>query len=295
MNKFELILKAYNRHPERLHISKLCAIAGVSRSGFYSWYSRDSKQEERDRKTLKLIEKYFFKHNQKIGLRPLKMYIERNENIQINLKRIQRIKKKNNLITQKRKKYKPKINWVKATEHKIAPNLLDQSFKVDLPDKVYSTDVTFLKNKNGSNAYLSSVKDLCTKEIVGYKVSKKNDIDLVIESIKKAIPKSYEGLLIHSDQGHQYTSYDYNYFLKQRGITQSMSRRGNCLDNSPIESFFGHMKDEMDYRSWKDIKDLENRVKEYIKFYNEKRPQWDLKRKTPVEYRSFLKYKGGTF
>ncbi|MAF89763.1 MAG: hypothetical protein CL674_05815 [Bdellovibrionaceae bacterium] len=216
------------------------------------------------------------------------MHIERHEGVKINLKRIARVKRKYNLITQKRKKSKLRISAIKSTENRTCENVLQQNFKVDKPGEVYSTDVTYLINKNGTRAYLSSVKDLCTKEIVGFSVSGTNDLEFVINSVNESLEYASGNLLIHSDQGFQYTSAAYQNFLKSNGVQQSMSRKGNCLDNAPIESFFGHMKDECDVKNWKNLGELRRKIKDYIKYYNEKRPQWGLKRKTPVEYRSFV-------
>lgn len=232
----------------------------------------------------------FQKHKQKIGIRPLKMHIERDSGEVINLKRIARIKTKFGLITKKRKKTNMKKIMLNDLEHKIVPNLLQQKFNINEARKVFSTDVTFLINKKGQRAYLSAVKDLGTKEIVGFEVSKTNDIEFVIKSVRKSIRGiDASNLTIHSDQGFQYTHESYQGYLKMREITQSMSRRGNCLDNAPIESFFGHLKDEIDYKDFKNLEDLNKMIVNYIKFYNEKRPQWGLKRRTPVEYRSSLR------
>jgi len=219
------------------------------------------------------------------------MYIERDSGDIFNLKRIARIKSKFKLVTKKRKKTNMKKMMLQDQEHRTYPNLLRQNFKINKERKVFSTDVTYLFNKNGSKAYLSAVKNLGTKEIVGFEVSKTNDLDFVIRSVKKSLRGfNSEGLIIHSDQGYQYTHDAYQGFLKENKVTQSMSRRGNCLDNAPIESFFGHLKDEFDYKNCKNIEELNRRIKDYIKFYNERRPQWGLQRKAPVEYRSFLKY-----
>ncbi len=219
------------------------------------------------------------------------MYIERDCGEIFNLKRIARIKRKFSLVTKKRKKSNMKKIMLMDQEHKICPNLLNRNFNIKEERKVFSTDVTYLFNSKGSKAYLSAVKDLGTKEIVGFEISKTNDLDFVIKSVKKSL-KGFDNsdLIIHSDQGYQYTHEAYQGFLKGNNVTQSMSRRGNCLDNAPIESFFGHLKDELDYKRFKDIEELNREIKKYIKFYNERRPQWNLQRKTPVEYRSFLKY-----
>jgi len=232
----------------------------------------------------------FEKHRGKVGIRPLKMYIERESGEVLNLKRIARIKKKYGLETRKRIKTNASKNMQIYHEHKTCPNLLKQNFKINEERKVFSTDVTYLFNKNGSKAYLSAVKDLGTREIVGFEVSRTNDLDFVIGSVKRSLRDvRSEGLVIHSDQGYQYTNDTYQGFLKEHNVTQSMSRRGNCLDNAPIESFFGHLKDEVDYKNYKNIEELTKKISAYVRYYNEKRPQWGLERKTPVEYRSFIK------
>ena len=203
-----------------------------------------------------------------------------------------RVKESNfKLITQKRKKSNLKKSVQVAREHKSLPNIIQQEFNIKSPRKVFSTDVTFLINRSGKRAYLSAVKDLCTKEIVGFELSNTNDLDFVIKSVRKSIRgiKS-ENLIIHSDQGFQYTHTCYQNYLKEKNIIQSMSRRGQCLDNAPIESFFGHLKDECDYKNYMNMDELNRIIGKYIKYYNEKRPQWGLKRKTPIEYRSLLSY-----
>jgi putative transposase len=232
----------------------------------------------------------FNRHKQKTGIRLLKMLIERDSGEIFNLKRITRIKKKYKLVTQKRRRKKIRQAYQESVIHKAAPNILEQCFKVDKARAVFSTDVTYLINRHGNRAYLSAVKDLATNEIVGHEVSFRNDLNLVMKSIENALKGvKKKGLIIHSDQGFQYTHEVYRNRLKRGGITQSMSRRGNCLDNAPIESFFGHMKDELDYKNINNIDKLKDEVARYMDYYNKKRPQWSLKRKTPVEYRSLLK------
>ena len=228
--------------------------------------------------------------NKKAGARTLKMHIDRENKDKINLKRISRIKRKFGMITKIRKKTKLRTGMKEMLESNVCKNILNQSFKTSKPRQVFSTDVTYLTNSKGQRAYLSGVKDLCTREIVGFEVSRNNDIDLVIGSLRNItdLKSESEEIIIHSDQGHQYISHVYQNYLRSKKVTQSMSRRGNCYDNAPIESFFGHMKDECDYKDWTNIKELKRKIRSYMSFYNEKRPQWSLKRKTPVEYRSFL-------
>lgn len=169
---------------------------------------------------------------------------------------------------------------------------MNRNFDVKRPDKAYSTDITELRFGNSQKAYLSAVKDLCTKEIVAYTTSLRPGISLSLEIANKSLshlPKCIRSeLILHSDQGIHYTNYAYRKLLKDFNVNQSMSRRGNCLDNAPIESFFGHLKDELDLSSCKDYLSVKEKVKEYIFYYNNERPQWNLKAKTPVEYRGLI-------
>jgi putative transposase len=217
------------------------------------------------------------------------MYVERSTGEVYGLNRIARIKRKFGLITEKRRPNKIKQALNKYIEHKTSSNILEQQFVYNQPDKAYSTDVTYLTNYKGRKACLSGVKDLCTKEIVGWEISETNGLSFVIDSVRKALQNvNPNGLIIHSDQGYQYTHTTYQTLLRSKNVVQSMSRRGNCYDNAPIESFFGQLKDECDYKKWEKIEDLKRIIRKYIQFYNNKRPQWSLKRKTPVEYRSYI-------
>ena len=136
--------------------------------------------------------------------------------------------------------------------------------------------------------YLSAIKDLCTKEIVAYQMSFRNDTKLVLETFKQAFIKKEDmtGLIVHSDQGCQYTSHAYHDMLPQVGAQISMSRRGNCFDNAAMESFFSHLKTEALYPyDIRNIDEAQRRIVEFIRFYNEERIQLKLKKLTPVEYR----------
>jgi transposase InsO family protein len=139
-------------------------------------------------------------------------------------------------------------------------------------------------------AYLSAVKDIASREIVAWNLSRHLQIDLVSDTIKNMesnVP-SLRSILIHSDQGFHYTSPNYVSKIKELGMTQSMSRKGNCIDNSPMETFFGHFKDEVDCKNCKTFEELQRLTAEYINYYNNERRQWDLKKMTPVGYRDHL-------
>lgn len=186
---------------------------------------------------------------------------------------------------------KNKYNFSAAShEHKFSNNHLDRKFQINSSDSVFSTDITYL-HYGEKKAYLSAVKDLGTREIVHYRLSQSLSLPLATEGLSNLLenisPSKRRSLIIHSDQGLHYTSHPYRNLLSAHGVIQSMSRRGNCLDNAPIESFFGHMKDELDLQSCKTFEDLVAEVNSFMDYYNNERPQWGLKGKTPAECRGF--------
>ena len=212
----------------------------ISKSAYYSY---DENKQAYDYSDFILIKKYFDKSKHKHGIRQLKMAIERGEGIVFNEKKIARIKRKYNLETKIRRKNVYKFFAKKKHEHDIFPNILSRKFKQKQPDTVYSTDITQI-NYGNKKAYIAAVKDLCTNEIVSKSVSSKIDIRLTNSAIDKALKRltieQRKKLMIHSDQGFHFTHISYREKLRINGVTQSMSRRGNCIDNAPIECFFGH-------------------------------------------------------
>ena len=262
----------------------LCKIAGVSVSGYYCWKNR--KLKNKDFEITALISKIFFQHNGKIGIRRIKMELERNYNLIVNKKKIQRIKQENNLKTKIRKKRKNYSGYLRSQRWCVAENILNRQFRQNKSAKAYSTDVTYLTTKTG-RYYLSVVKDLGSKEIAAYNVSTKHDLGLVMNTINQ-LQKHKKEAIMHSDRGGLYTSFQYIQKLKELNLTRSMSRSGNCLDNAPIESFFGHLKDEMDYRDCKSLEEIRDKIDEYIYYYNTRRYQWGLNKMTPCEFRQYL-------
>ncbi len=220
------------------------------------------------------------------------MILENDYGTVMNHKKIRRIMTEYSLHTKIRRKNPYRIMAKKTQEHSTCPNILNRKFDVLNPYKVFSTDITYLFYGRGKTAYLSAVKDLASKEIVAYSLSKNINMEFVFDTLAKTIditPKiCFESLLLHSDQGFHYTNPSFRKKLKDLKITQSMSRKGNCLDNAPIESFFGHLKDELDYLSCDTFEELEKKVNEYIYNYNNNRYQWNLKKMTPVQYRDHL-------
>ncbi|MDF2615341.1 MAG: transposase [Clostridia bacterium] len=275
----------------------LCKIVGVSRSGYYNYFSLKSrearkKRDSQDDSARDIILKAFnFKRRNK-GARQIKMTLKGQFGIIYNLKRIRRIMKKYSIICPIRKA-NPYRRMMKATkEHTVLPNLLNRKFKQNIPGKVLLTDITYLFYGNGKKAYLSTIKDSSTNEILAYNLSDKLTLDIATDTIHKLANngqvKLDKGAFIHSDQGVHYTSPTFQNLVKRYNLGQSMSRRGNCWDNAPQESFFGHFKDEAYIKPCQTLDELNEEIKEYMIYYNNFRYQWGLKKMTPVQYRNHL-------
>jgi putative transposase len=278
-------------------LSYLCKIAGVSRSGYYNFFSLQrqkamEQKEKQDHKVKAIILKaYNFKRRKK-GARQIKMTLAGQYGIIYNLKRIRRIMKKYNIICPIREA-NPYRRMMKVTkEHSFLPNLLSRNFKQGIPGKVLLTDITYLFYGKGQKAYLSTIMDSSTNEILAYNVSDRLTLDIATETIHKLKNNRKvmlaEDALIHSDQGVHYTSPSFHKLVKSYGLRQSMSRRGNCWDNAPQESFFGHFKDEAYIKACQSIDELREEIDQYMNYYNNFRYQWRLKKMTPVQYRNHL-------
>ena len=182
---------------------------------------------------------------------------------------------------------------LKATkEHRTLDNILNRNFKQGIPGKVLLTDITYMYYSYYQRAYLSTIKDASTGEILAFRVSLNLYLDFVLNTMwdlknQKKVPIP-DDAFIHSDQGVHYTSPTFQSLLKELELGQSMSRRGNCWDNAPQESFFGHLKSETDLSDCKTFEELQIEIKRYIEYYNNYRYQWNLKKMSPVQYRNHL-------
>ena len=182
------------------------------------------------------------------------------------------------------KKYKS----YKGEQGKIAPNLLERNFKATAPNQKWATDITEF-NVAGKKLYLSPIIDLFNQEIISYELTERPVFNQVVMMLKKAFKKipNNTNLTLHSDQGWQYQMKQYQYLLKEKGIIQSMSRKGNCLDNAIIENFFGTLKSELFYiKKFRTIEELKNEIKQYIDYYNNDRIKSNLNKMSPIKYRA---------
>ncbi|WP_144569770.1 IS3 family transposase, partial [Bacillus pseudomycoides] len=239
--KFEVI---HEMSEKGFTVTVLCDIAGVTRSGYYKWIKRHSTPSEKQSEDVK-IKKKILKCHKKLrgiyGYRRVQVWLKVTYNLHVNHKRIQRLMGElgiKAIIRRKRPYYGKKEAYV------ISDNHLNRDFQASKPNEKWVTDITYLIF-NGQRLYLSAIKDLYNNEIVAYEISRRNDLKLVLDTLKKARKKrNAKGILLHSDQGFQYTSRQYNQLLKKYQMKASMSRKGNCWDNACIENFFSHFKSE---------------------------------------------------
>lgn len=275
-------------------VSKLCKIAGVSRSGYYNYCNNEiarAKREKSDLRDFELIQKAYDFDGFSKGSRQIYMTLRDEFGMIFNRKKIQRLMKKFSLVCHIRKP-NPYRRMMKATkEHNVVPNKLKRQFKIGKPYEILLTDITYIPFR-GKHFYLSVVKDSVTNEILTYHLSNSLKIDIVLDTLKKlnnlCQDKFHANAYVHSDQGAHYTSPKFQEVLKEMNLDQSMSRKGNCWDNAPMESFFGHMKDHLDFDIYQSFDEIEYAIAQFIDHYNNRRSQWDLKKLTPTKYRDQL-------
>ena len=176
------------------------------------------------------------------------------------------------------RKANPNMAILKANRsNKTYKNVISRYFKQGVALKTLLTDITYLTYSNGKRAYLSTIKDSSSNMILAYSISESLDMSFVIDTVKSLIEEYGQifdvNIVMDSDQGNHHTSLIFQHLLKENGITQSMSRRGNCWDNAPQESFFGHAQDELHLKECNVFTDLEAEIEDYIDYYNHDRPQ----------------------
>lgn len=291
---FGIIEGIIENHNLKGMVSHLCKLAGVSRSGYYHYKSTEELRERRynqDVEDMKLIEKAYHLNKHDKGSRGIYMTLKNKFDTLFNRKKIQRLMRKFELVCPIRKA-NPYKRIAKATkEHRTVPNLLNRKFKEGNVKQILLTDISYIPFNNGF-AYLSVIKDSVSNEVMAYHLSENIKLDIATKTIQKLILKHGSTIdskaYIHSDQGVHYTNPRFQKLLRQFNLGQSMSRKGNCWDNAPMESFFGHMKDELDFKECKSMHELRVMIDEYMSYYNNHRYQWNLKKLTPVMYRNQL-------
>jgi len=296
---FEIIHSSLRNREPRLTVVELCRIAGVSRSGYYNWVKTEAirqAKEEADRKDFALIlEAYNFRGYKK-GVRSIHMRLLRT-GIHMNQKKIRRLMHKYNLKCPIRKANPYRRMAKDMKTNRVADNLLNREFEAHGARMVLLTDITYIPygEETGVFAYLSTILDAFTKEVLAYVLSPGLEVDFVLETVQILIRDHGISLsaetIIHSDQGCHYTSIKFIEIINDSNLRQSMSRRGNCWDNAPQESFFGHMKDELKdkMKSWKTFEDVKRDVDDWMDYYNNDRCVWKLAKLPPKKYYEYLK------
>ena len=293
--RFQVIQDTMEANDNLLNVRMLCDIARVSRSGYYRWLKakdiREAK-ESQDREDFELILQAYNHRGYDKGARGIYMNMLHWEPpVVMNLKKIRRLMKKYGLFCPIRKA-NPYRRMAKAMNtNKVAENALNREFLQHGPRKVLLTDITYIPY-DGKFCYLSTILDAYTRQILAYALSNSLEVDFVLDTVNQLIRKHGVSLsaetLIHSDQGCHYTSTSFQRLVKDKKLRQSMSRKANCWDNAPQESFFGHMKDEIDLSGCRSFRDVKEVIDDYMDYHNNERYQWQLAKLSPNEYYEYL-------
>jgi putative transposase len=267
----------------KFDLELLLDLTKMARSSFY-YHRKQITLPDKYQEIKVLIKTIYLRHKGRYGYRRITDELQ-NKGIIINHKTVLRLMKTLGLKSVIRVK---KYRSYKGQQGKIAPNILERNFKAAAPNQKWATDITEF-NVSGNKLYLSPIIDLFNQEIVSYELSERPVFNQVVMMLKKAFKKipNKTNLMLHSDQGWQYQMKQYQHLLKEKGIIQSMSRKGNCLDNAIIENFFGILKSELFYlKKYKSIDQLKKEINEYIIYYNKDRIKSNLNKMSPIQYRA---------
>ncbi|MEA5015694.1 MAG: IS3 family transposase [Candidatus Limiplasma sp.] len=294
--KFEIIREMTARDNNLLNISLLCKIAYVSRSGYYRWLGAEDVRKAREGQDEQdfglMLEAYRFRGYEK-GARGIYMrLLHQIPPIVMNIKKIRRLMHKYGLMCPIRKA-NPYRRMAKALKtSNVAPNLLNREFREHGPRMVLLTDITYIHFGAGVRCYMSTILDAFTKQLLAYVVSESLEVDFVLETVEILIQEHGISLqaetLINSDQGCHYTSYRFIQIIRDANLRQSMSRRANCWDNAPQESFYGHMKDEIDLAHCQTFGEVKVVIADWTDYYNNDRYQWQLAKLSPNEFYEYV-------
>ena len=267
----------------KFDLELLLDLTKMARSSFY-YHQKKSRLPDKYTEIKELIKAIYQRHKGRYGYRRITDELQ-NRGIIINHKTVLRLMKLLGLKSIIRiKKYKS----YNGENGKIAPNILERKFRAEAPNQKWATDITEF-NVLGNKLYLSPIIDLFNQEIISYELTERPVFNQVVMMLKKAFKKipNNTNLMLHSDQGWQYQMSQYQHLLKEKGIVQSMSRKGNCLDNAIIENFFGTLKSEMFYtQKFKSIQHLKKEINKYITYYNNVRIKSNLNKMSPIKYRT---------
>ncbi len=294
-DRFEAVREAAADKKNILTVKELCELAGVSRSGYYNWLRSEKARALREAKDREAFEEilaaYCFRGYAK-GVRGIHMRLL-HTGILMNVKKIRRLMRKYHLVCPIRQPNPYRRLQRSIRTGNTAENLVNREFESHGPRAVLLTDITYIP-LNGAFCYLSTILDAHTKQVLSYVLSESLEVDFVLETVRLLVKNHGISLsketIIHSDQGVHYTSVKFIQLVKSNELRQSMSRRGNCWDNAPQESFFGHMKDELAHEipGWTCFEDVKASIDRWMDYYNNDRYQWELAKLSPNEYYRFI-------
>jgi transposase InsO family protein len=270
---------------------KMCRIIGISRSGYYKWDKEVLSQRDKDNDMLlNRIKNIYDENKGNYGSLRVKKQLDR-DGFKCGKNRVARLMSRNNIKARTRKKFKRTTD----SKHKypVADNLLKQEFKATSVNQKWVSDITYIYTQEGW-LYLSGVMDLCSRKIIGWSMGERITKELTMNALRQAMSRRgiTEGVLLHSDRGSQYASYDYTDLLKKNDFIQSMSGKGNCYDNAVMESFFKTLKMELVYWEQYATRDAARKsIFEYIEtYYNTKRMHSSLNYMSPQEFENEIKF-----
>ena len=295
--KYEIIREMTEKEDNLLNVVWLCEAAGVSRSSYYHYLNTEVERTAREEQDLedfcKILDAFQYRGFAK-GARSIHMrLLHMNPPVVMNIKKIRRLMRKYDLRCPVRKPNPYKQQKREIVTAATSPNLLNREFETRGPRAVLLTDITYIINGKAPRCYMSTIIDACTKELLAWTLSENLKMDFVIDSLNILIHEHGSSLapdaIVHSDQGSHYRSIMFSNLLKDHELRQSMSRKANCWDNAPQESFFGHMKDEIDISECTTFDEIYSVISDWTDYYNSDRYQWDLAKLSPKEYYTYLK------
>lgn len=268
---------------------------GISKSSYYAILKDDNYGLYEKNISNKLIEDYenikkvLDSDSYPMGKRTVYMKMDSICGFHYSIKKISKLMRLNGSTCKIRQAKQSSKENRELVKRNTKPNILNRRFRLGYPGHVKLTDVTYLKYGDNKTAYKSTIKDSITGRIDACVVSDSNDLSLALNTLKQLDKDSYiDGAIFHSDQGILYLSDSFQDKLKEMGFIQSMSKRGNCQDNASMESLFGHFKDECNYSDCHSLDEVISKVNHYVDYYNNRRPQWNRNKMTPVEYEKYL-------
>ena len=270
-------------HQHQYPVQMLCNVMQVSRSQYYAWRPAPESSGLVGQELHIRMRSLFSESEQSLGSRSMTAQL-RKEGFSIGRHRVRKLMKDLKLSVKRKRQYV--VTTESQHSEPVAPNLLDRNFNPAGPNQIWSTDITYIKTRQGW-VYLAVVLDLYSRRVVGWHIDRQMTVTLVSRALRMAINlrQPPRGLLHHSDRGVQYACKDYQKLLQEHGMRCSMSRKGNCWDNAPTERFFGSLKRErVSWRAYHDLREVQRDVSSYMLYYNTRRLHSTLNYRTPVAY-----------